>query len=69
MGSSGNLEIGCLETEIIYASLLAQYFVQAIRFPHELVMLSINACDIDRKRLIFRYDRKIPDYFSVAGAP
>ena len=21
-----------------------------------------------RKRLIFRYDRKIPDYFSVAGA-
>ena len=21
------------------------------------------------KRLIFRYDRKIPDYFSVAGAP
>ncbi len=22
-----------------------------------------------RKRLIFRYDRKIPDYFSVAGAP
>ena len=24
---------------------------------------------IKRKRLIFRYDRKIPDYFSVAGAP
>ena len=24
---------------------------------------------IERKRLIFRYDRKIPDYFSVAGAP
>ena len=23
----------------------------------------------DRKRLIFRYDRKIPDYFSVARAP
>jgi len=23
----------------------------------------------DRKRLIFRYDRKIPDYFSVVGAP
>ena len=23
----------------------------------------------DSKRLIFRYDRKIPDYFSVAGAP
>ena len=23
----------------------------------------------DGKRLIFRYDRKIPDYFSVAGAP
>ena len=22
-----------------------------------------------RKRLIFRYDRKIPDYFSVVGAP
>ncbi len=22
----------------------------------------------NRKRLIFRYDRKIPDYFSVAGA-
>ena len=21
------------------------------------------------KRLIFRYDKKIPDYFSVAGAP
>ena len=21
------------------------------------------------KRLIFRYDRKIPDYFSVVGAP
>ena len=25
--------------------------------------------DRKRKRLIFRYDRKIPDYFSVAGAP
>ena len=24
---------------------------------------------IKGKRLIFRYDRKIPDYFSVAGAP
>ena len=24
---------------------------------------------INGKRLIFRYDRKIPDYFSVAGAP
>lgn len=24
---------------------------------------------INSKRLIFRYDRKIPDYFSVAGAP
>ena len=24
---------------------------------------------INRKRLIFRYDRKIPDYFSVVGAP
>ena len=23
----------------------------------------------DSKRLIFRYVRKIPDYFSVAGAP
>ena len=23
----------------------------------------------ERKRLIFRYDRKIPDYFSVVGAP
>ena len=23
----------------------------------------------ESKRLIFRYDRKIPDYFSVAGAP
>ena len=22
-----------------------------------------------RKRLIFWYDKKIPDYFSVAGAP
>ena len=26
-------------------------------------------CPFYRKRLIFRYDRKIPDYFSVAGAP
>ena len=26
-------------------------------------------CIIEGKRLIFRYDRKIPDYFSVAGAP
>ena len=25
--------------------------------------------DIKGKRLIFRYDRKIPDYFSVVGAP
>lgn len=25
--------------------------------------------EFDSKRLIFRYDRKIPDYFSVAGAP
>jgi len=24
---------------------------------------------IKSKRLIFRYDRKIPDYFSVVGAP
>ena len=24
---------------------------------------------LNGKRLIFRYDRKIPDYFSVAGAP
>ena len=26
-------------------------------------------CRKGSKRLIFRYDRKIPDYFSVAGAP
>lgn len=25
--------------------------------------------NMDCKRLIFRHDRKIPDYFSVAGAP
>ena len=24
---------------------------------------------VHRKRLIFWYDKKIPDYFSVAGAP
>ena len=32
-------------------------------------MLSIYETLIESKRLIFRYDRKIPDYFSVAGAP
>ena len=33
--------------------------------------LNINcvAAPVDSKRLIFRYDRKIPDYFSVVGAP
>ena len=29
----------------------------------------IRQAEFERKRLIFRYDRKIPDYFSVAGAP
>ncbi len=29
----------------------------------------INMYSEECKRLIFRYDRKIPDYFSVAGAP
>ena len=29
----------------------------------------IKVTPLKRKRLIFRYDRKIPDYFSVAGAP
>ena len=29
-----------------------------------------KGCDSEEsKRLIFKYDRKIPDYFSVAGAP
>ena len=30
---------------------------------------SVFNAQSDRKRLIFRYVRKIPDYFSVAGAP
>ena len=29
----------------------------------------LNISLLKRKRLIFKYDRKIPDYFSVAGAP
>ena len=32
----------------------------------------ISAAELDvfnSKRLIFWYDKKIPDYFSVAGAP
>ena len=36
-------------------------------YPALLVELKWN--QNARKRLIFRYDRKIPDYFSVAGAP
>ena len=42
----------------------------------KLFIAAIDEADRDRtpkqtlrKRLIFRYDRKIPDYFSVAGAP
>ena len=30
---------------------------------------NVSVEELKRKRLIFRYDRKIPDYFSVAGAP
>ena len=37
-------------------------------------MIDIFICEdnkkqLNRKRLIFWYDKKIPDYFSVAGAP
>ena len=34
-----------------------------------LILVNTFSIMIMRKRLIFRYDRKIPDYFSVAGAP
>ena len=41
---------------------------------HEMALTNIftdqeTGKNFNRKRLIFRYDRKIPDYFSVAGAP
>lgn len=38
--------------------------VELLFYPQK----NIKKKDI-RKRLIFRYDRKIPDYFSVVGAP
>ena len=45
--TSGNLEIRCPEVEIIYASLISHWFIQAINLTHGSVMLSINACDVD----------------------
>ena len=33
------------------------------------VKKAYDSLENEGKRLIFRYDRKIPDYFSVAGAP
>ena len=45
--TSGNLEIRCPEVEIIYASLISHWFIQAINLTHGSVMLIINACDVD----------------------
>ena len=39
---------------------------------NKLFLKAADICElleVKRKRLIFRYDKKIPDYFSVAGAP
>ena len=39
-------------------------------FPEQGVVILVSIRDYEEsKRLIFRYDRKIPDYFSVVGAP
>ena len=39
--------------------------VRQYTFPKRVTIGKLS----ESKRLIFRYDRKIPDYFSVAGAP
>ena len=46
--------------------LVYHFSIGTLLFVFVAVLLLLN---IKRKRLIFRYDRKIPDYFSVAGAP
>ena len=47
----------------ITANMLTAYYSKACDSSEMFSNLKIS------KRLIFRYDRKIPDYFSVAGAP
>ena len=54
---------------VIVSSLQDQLLALQSQLDHANAQLSDNNRQIERKRLIFRYDRKIPDYFSVAGAP
>ena len=53
--------------------MLLQFSVTNHRSIKETAIISMKAAADktmkESKRLIFRYDRKIPDYFSVAGAP
>ena len=53
--------------------MLLQFSVTNHRSIKETAIISMKAAADktmkESKRLIFRYDRKIPDYFSVVGAP
>ena len=49
-----------------YAAIIVKLFFM---FPGGFFECKIWKTQQNRKRLIFRYDKKIPDYFSVAGAP
>ena len=40
-----------------------------LKLDNDDMVAKVSSALKHRKRLIFRYDRKIPDYFSVAGAP
>mgnify|MGYP000762733981 CR=1 FL=1 len=48
-----------------------EHHIHTSNFYYQIRRLRQKACEIPEpgKRLIFRHDRKIPDYFSVAGAP
>ena len=63
---------GCLDhcylDGIIIEKLPEEFQISHSRLS-ECWIQKFSADSLKRKRLIFRYDRKIPDYFSVAGAP
>ena len=47
----------------------SEYYIAMVPLKMLSKLFSTDEEEYIRKRLIFRYDRKIPDYFSVVGAP
>ena len=69
LNAAANIFKGCGIFDLIFLSNMLLLLLTAANMFMSQIQAIIQHLLFMCKRLIFRYDKKIPDYFSVAGAP